>query len=203
MIATESQPYGFTGREFDAESGLHYFRARHLDTGLGQFVQRDPIGFAAGDWNLYAYVWNDPYQWSDPSGLAVRAEFQKLTMGSAVVASVTSAILKISTITMAAILATEIIDNISRSVPSDDGNDSSAGSGSSGSNGGGCGPGSDILTKAIKAIRENASDLLTMLFLVVSPGNSDLRDVFEDVGEKRIEALERERKRRGNDDDCR
>lgn len=70
VIGTEQQPYGFTGREFDGESGLHYFRARHLDTGLGQFVQRDPIGFWAGDLNIYAYVWNNPYGWSDPSGLA-------------------------------------------------------------------------------------------------------------------------------------
>jgi RHS repeat-associated protein len=44
--------------------------ARHYDAALGQFIQRDPIGFAAGDLNLYAYVWNDPYNWSDPSGLA-------------------------------------------------------------------------------------------------------------------------------------
>ena len=33
------------------------------------FLQRDPIGFAAGDINLYAYTWNDPYSWRDPSGL--------------------------------------------------------------------------------------------------------------------------------------
>ncbi|NSX56931.1 RHS repeat-associated core domain-containing protein, partial [Parasulfitobacter algicola] len=36
------------------------------DPALGQFIQKDPIGFAAGDLNLYAYVWNDPYNWTDP-----------------------------------------------------------------------------------------------------------------------------------------
>jgi uncharacterized protein RhaS with RHS repeats len=50
-----------------------YFRARHYDAALGQFIQRDPIGFAAGDLNLYAYTWNDPYNWTDPSGLASTA----------------------------------------------------------------------------------------------------------------------------------
>ncbi len=36
------------GREHDAESGLIYFHARAYDPALGQFLQRDPIGFAAG-----------------------------------------------------------------------------------------------------------------------------------------------------------
>ncbi len=63
------QRYAFTGREADDESGLMYYRARHYDTALGQFIQRDPVGFAAGDLNLYAYVGSDPYNWSDPSGL--------------------------------------------------------------------------------------------------------------------------------------
>jgi RHS repeat-associated protein len=66
----EAIRHGFTGREHDAESGLIHFRARAYDPATGQFLQRDPIGFAAGDLNLYAYVWNDPYGWTDPSGLA-------------------------------------------------------------------------------------------------------------------------------------
>ncbi len=35
------------------------------------FLQRAPICFAGGDLNLYAYVWNDPVNWTDPSGLSV------------------------------------------------------------------------------------------------------------------------------------
>ncbi len=69
QTGTLNQRYGFTGREVDTETGLMYFRARHYDPLLGQFIQRDPIGFAAGDLNLYAYTWNDPYNWTDPSGL--------------------------------------------------------------------------------------------------------------------------------------
>jgi hypothetical protein len=34
------------------------------------FLQRDPIGFSSGDLNLYAYVENNPFNWSDPSGLS-------------------------------------------------------------------------------------------------------------------------------------
>jgi RHS repeat-associated protein len=70
QTGTLDQRYGFTGREHDAESGLIYFRARHYDAGTGTFLQRDPIGFAGGDLNLYAYVENNPLNWTDPSGLA-------------------------------------------------------------------------------------------------------------------------------------
>ena len=70
-----NQRYGFTAREVDDESGLMYFRARHYDPTVGQFVQRDPTGFAAGDLNLYAYTWNDPYNWTDPSGLVSTTDY--------------------------------------------------------------------------------------------------------------------------------
>ncbi len=68
------QPFAYTGREYDAETGLYYYRARHYDPSLGQFIQSDPIGFAGGDLNIYAYVQNDPFNWSDPSGLSTADE---------------------------------------------------------------------------------------------------------------------------------
>lgn len=50
------QPYTFTGREYDDETGLYFHRARYYDPQIGRFINRDPIGFAARDVNLYAYV---------------------------------------------------------------------------------------------------------------------------------------------------
>jgi RHS repeat-associated protein len=58
-------------REYDAETGLYHFCARVYDPDVGRFVQSDPIGFAAGDLNLYAYTLYNPGDWSDPSGLAL------------------------------------------------------------------------------------------------------------------------------------
>ena len=78
---TLAQRFGFTGRELDDESGLYYYRARHYDPVSGSFIQRDPIGFAAGDANLYAYVWNDPHNWTDPTGLSPTVEKTLLTGG--------------------------------------------------------------------------------------------------------------------------
>ncbi len=61
-------PYTYTGREFDAESGLYFYRARYYDPATGRFLAEDPIGFGAGDANLYRYAVNNPVNFLDPSG---------------------------------------------------------------------------------------------------------------------------------------
>jgi RHS repeat-associated protein len=60
--------YRYTGREFDGETGLYYYRARYYDANVGRFIGQDPIGFEAGDANLYRYVENRPIDRIDPSG---------------------------------------------------------------------------------------------------------------------------------------
>ena len=62
-------PFTFTGEQVDNESGLVYLRARYMDPESGRFINRDPIGFAGGDVNLYTYVRNNPAELTDPSGL--------------------------------------------------------------------------------------------------------------------------------------
>jgi len=66
------QPFTYTGREFDPESGLYYYRARYYDANTGRFLSEDPIGFAGGDQNLYRYVLNNPVNFVDPDGLIVK-----------------------------------------------------------------------------------------------------------------------------------
>ncbi len=68
-----ANPYGFTAREYDAESGLMFYRARYYDPGLGRFISEDPFGFVAGDSNFYRYVSNNPTMLIDPSGFSERA----------------------------------------------------------------------------------------------------------------------------------
>jgi RHS repeat-associated protein len=63
------QPFAYTGREYDPETGMYYYRARYYDPKAGRFISRDPIGFAGGDINLYAYVGNNPVNLFDPFGL--------------------------------------------------------------------------------------------------------------------------------------
>ena len=63
------QPYAYTGREWDKETKLYYYRARYYDPKVGRFVSKDPIGFAGGDVNLYGYAQNNPVNYTDPTGL--------------------------------------------------------------------------------------------------------------------------------------
>ncbi|MFN3233151.1 MAG: RHS repeat-associated core domain-containing protein, partial [Alphaproteobacteria bacterium] len=62
-------PFRYTGRRLDQETGLYYYRARYYSPALGRFLQTDPIGYADG-MNMYAYVGNSPVSFGDPSGLS-------------------------------------------------------------------------------------------------------------------------------------
>ena len=65
--ATGTNSYKFTGREDDG-SGLVYYRPRYYSPRLQRFIAEDPIGFEAEDVNFYAYVRNNPVNFTDPLG---------------------------------------------------------------------------------------------------------------------------------------
>jgi RHS repeat-associated protein len=70
LEAGADQPgYAFTGREWDPEINLYYYRARYYDPKVGRFIGEDPIRFAAGV-NFYPYAANAPADFTDPSGLS-------------------------------------------------------------------------------------------------------------------------------------
>jgi RHS repeat-associated protein len=58
----------YTGREYDPNTGLYYYRARYYDPTIGRFISEDPLGFGAGI-NFYAYAGNNPVNFNDPMGL--------------------------------------------------------------------------------------------------------------------------------------
>ena len=63
-----SQPFFFTGREWDEDTQLYYYRARYYDPNAGRFITPDPLGLSAGS-NPYLYVGNNPVNRIDPLGL--------------------------------------------------------------------------------------------------------------------------------------
>jgi len=69
LIGQVDQPFQFTGREWDAETGLYFYRARYYSPDMRRFISEDPIRFAGGDVNFYAYVGNNPVNFRDPEGL--------------------------------------------------------------------------------------------------------------------------------------
>jgi RHS repeat-associated protein len=60
-------PYMFTARRMDEESGLYYYRARMYKPEIGRFLQTDPLGYI-DTINPYAYCANNPLNWIDPWG---------------------------------------------------------------------------------------------------------------------------------------
>jgi RHS repeat-associated protein len=72
------QPYTYTGREFDYETGLYYYRARYYDPKAGRFVTRDPSPLTELNYdqiNLYVYAINNPILYTDPSGLNIHGNW--------------------------------------------------------------------------------------------------------------------------------
>jgi RHS repeat-associated protein len=67
--ASNGDRFKFATTESELISDVSYDRARYYDSATGRFFNNDPIGFDAGDTDLYRYVGNGPNNGSDPSGL--------------------------------------------------------------------------------------------------------------------------------------
>jgi RHS repeat-associated protein len=89
VASSIGQPWGFTGRRGDPETGLYYYRTRMYSSTLGGFISRNPwspimlrkippfyypnaiVGMGTGSYiqdrfNLYAYASNDPSNNNEP-----------------------------------------------------------------------------------------------------------------------------------------
>jgi RHS repeat-associated protein len=63
------QPFGFACGLYDDHLDLTRFGARDYDASIGRWIQKDPIRFNGGDFNLYSYVSGNPINFIDPTGL--------------------------------------------------------------------------------------------------------------------------------------
>ncbi|MFM0045469.1 RHS repeat-associated core domain-containing protein [Paraburkholderia sediminicola] len=66
--AADANPQQYTGRENDG-TGLYYYRNRYYSPQTGRFISEDPVGWASGQTNAYAYVNGNPVSLYDPFGL--------------------------------------------------------------------------------------------------------------------------------------
>ncbi|GIL16324.1 MAG: hypothetical protein BroJett040_00750 [Oligoflexia bacterium] len=64
--------FTYTGREYESEYGMYYYRARYYDPSTGRFLQKDPdpgkVQNPTSVINAYSYVGNLPTLATDPSG---------------------------------------------------------------------------------------------------------------------------------------
>jgi RHS repeat-associated protein len=63
------EAFAYTGRLLDEYTGLQNNQNRWYDASTGRWLSEDPLGFDAGDANLYRYVGNGPVNGVDPRGL--------------------------------------------------------------------------------------------------------------------------------------
>ena len=69
--STLANPYTFTGRPYDAKSGLYYDRGRYFDPQIGRFLSPDTVTSI----NPYPYADNAPTNLVDPSGHVTIIEY--------------------------------------------------------------------------------------------------------------------------------
>ncbi|MCJ8274494.1 MAG: RHS repeat-associated core domain-containing protein [Psychrosphaera sp.] len=66
---------GYTGHQWDKDSGLNYMQARYYDPLLGRFLSNDPLVFKnIHSFNRYAYANNNPYKYTDPLGMCAKSD---------------------------------------------------------------------------------------------------------------------------------
>jgi RHS repeat-associated protein len=63
-----SSPFKFNAKEFDEETGNYYYGARYYDPKWSIFISVDPLAEKYPNWSSYAYGFNNPLRFIDPTG---------------------------------------------------------------------------------------------------------------------------------------
>jgi RHS repeat-associated protein len=67
VASSVGNPFLFTGRRYDVETGLYYYRTRCLDPAAGRFTSRDVLG-----------IWGDPSSTGNTQAFSASSPFSRL-----------------------------------------------------------------------------------------------------------------------------
>ncbi|KQM56829.1 hypothetical protein ASE55_19385 [Chryseobacterium sp. Leaf201] len=84
MDGSYNNPYKFNAKELDEDTGLYYYGARYYNPRLSIWYGVDPLAENYSSWSPYAYTFDNPVIYTDPSGMAPEKELpdnQKLGKG--------------------------------------------------------------------------------------------------------------------------
>lgn len=81
QAAYAANRYVFTGREYDFESGIYFYRARYYQPQLGRFIGRDPAGYR-DEMNIFGYAHEQSTRYIDPFGLTCTQWDQEFQEGA-------------------------------------------------------------------------------------------------------------------------
>jgi RHS repeat-associated protein len=77
LADTTGGDFRFQGQWLESATGIYHFRARDYDSKTGTFLSRDPVDPNAQDpeaMNPYQAMYNNPYVYSDPTGMWTMGE---------------------------------------------------------------------------------------------------------------------------------
>src|ERR1700730_774399 len=75
---TFPQPFRYTGREMGDLQDFDFYRSRFYSHSIGRFLSEDVLRSEAGP-SFFAYVMNDPLNWTDPTGLQCYGRWMLVT----------------------------------------------------------------------------------------------------------------------------
>lgn len=81
-------PLRYRGYYYDTETSLYYLQARYYDPDTGRFISADALLVAGNDYiqgmNRYAYCYNNPVMYSDPSGYSLKDTVKEIICNTGV-----------------------------------------------------------------------------------------------------------------------
>ena len=89
VAIANANPFRYRGYYYDTETGFYYLNARYYNPDWCRFISPDSATYLNPDnpngLNLYAYCYNDPINYCDPSGCWVETVFDLFSLGVSVV----------------------------------------------------------------------------------------------------------------------